>query len=347
MVTSLVPNRNPIRSVQALRVVLQLFNFRTQIISSVDGNISFKMFENISGLCGLCLLFLFAVVAGLVYEYILRFWFYFSDRNVKFVRGFPLLGSIFKSILGIEPAAIAHRRCYECFPAEKIIGIYELGGRPSFLIRDSDLIHQILVTDKDNFAGLTSFNNQYDFIAQTLFKTKWHDAGLNTDTILSDSQMNIMHSLMVKCSEQFIKTLKETDKIAKIFNSHDLLARYANDIIATAVLGIELNSMHDVDNEFFKASRSLIAFQHIDSLKFLAGLSFPSLLNLFNVPGTGDRNLDIIRQIVRRNHNNRNSEMSDMSTGVRKGQLSSEFDKTCEPIPSKFRFLYRQSKIDV
>lgn len=328
----------------------------------MDENLFLKMFETISSLCGFCLFFMFMAIAGLLYQCILRFWFYFSDRNVKFVRGLPLLGSTFKSVLGIEPAAITYRRCYDHFPSEKFIGIYDFCGRPSFLIRDPDLIKQILITDSDHFAN-------HEFFAHSLMRSKWQETRFNASPIFSGSKMRMLHSLMVKKSETFIETLKETDKIAKIFDSRDLINRYANDIIATAIFGLELNSMRDMDNEFSKASSSLIEFRYMDSLKFLANLSVPSLMTLLDVRESDEhKNLEFIRQMVKesieakRKHRVAKNDLIDMLIKARDGQLQSEeevddkvnisfaapqqstFDKSDEQIQSKFCFLEYQLK---
>lgn len=237
------------------------------------------MFETISSISG-CLLFLiFTALIALAYQLVLRYWFHFSDRNVKFIRGAPLLGSAYKSILGIEPIAISYRRCYERFSTEKFCGTYKFGGRPSYLIRDPDSIKQIFVSDADHF------DNESDLCA--------HSFG--TPAILANG-LQAMHPLMVKYSQKFIQTIKETDKIAKMFDSYDLFTRYANDIVAEAIFGIELNSLRFTDNEILKASRLLSEYRHIDSLKFLLSSSMPSISKVLNGQVKDAKSADVLRK---------------------------------------------------
>lgn len=243
---------------------------------------NFKMFETISNISGFCLFLIFTALIAISYQLVLRYWFYFSDRNVKFLRGAPFLGTNYKSILGIEPVSISFRRCYERFSSQKFCGIYKFGGRPSYLIRDPDLIKQIFVSDSDHF------DNENDLCAHFFEKP----------AALLGHGMQSMHPVMVKTSEKFIETIKETDKIAKIFDSYDLFTRYANDVIADAIFGIELNSLCAADNEVVKASRMLSEFHYIDSLKFLISSSIPSVSKVLNVQEKDAKSADILRKIA-------------------------------------------------
>lgn len=263
------------------------------------------MLDTISSYFAMFLFIAFTVLFCIVYQLVFRYWFYFNDRNVKFIRGIPLLGSTYKSVLGIEPAAISYRRCYEQFPHENFIGIYDFGGKPSYLIRSPDLVKQLLITDHDAFADHKfPIEVENDLFAHTLFGirgSKWNELRSNVSPAILNSALQGMHSLMVKSSEQFIETLKETDKTAKMFDSRDLFQRYANDIIATTAFGIEMNSMRDVDNEFFKAGSSLSEFGYVDGLKFLANVNFPSIVKLLDIRVTDERDAKFIKKTVEEN----------------------------------------------
>lgn len=298
------------------------------------------MFDTICGYGSLLLLFLLSLLFAVVYQFVLRSWFYFNDCNVKFVRGLPLLGSAYKSVIGLEPAAISYRRLYERFAAQKFIGIYDLGGRPSYLLRDPDLIKQLMITDSDHFANHRfTFENGNDLFAHTLLgmrDPKWQQMRSTAGPAFTGKRMRLMHELMVKSTEQFIVTLKETDKIAKIFDSRDLFTRYANDIIATTAFGIEMNSLRDIDNDFYRASSALSEFGFFDGLKVLASINFPTLVKLLDVRMSGTENVEYLRKIVmeifekRKGDNTVRNDMIDLLIKARDGQLErdDEDDKT-------------------
>lgn len=292
-----------------------------------------KMFDcSFSVTCVFCVC---TALLAVLYQCILRHWSYFSDRNVKFVRGIPLLGSSYKSIIGIEPAAISYRRLYERFPCVKFIGIYDFGGRPSFLIRNPDVVKQLLVTDAHHFANQhIKFDNECDLFAYNLFgenATKLNDVEMSVNSIFGGNRMHDLHTLIVNSSKKFIEILKETDKTAKMFDSRDLFSRYANDVIANAAFGIDMNSIQNIDNEFFKSGCSLSTFRHMDGLKFLASFSFPSLLNYFNRMN-GDGSIHHIRNILndtiksRKHQTSDKSDIIDLLLKAKNGQLDREVE---------------------
>lgn len=248
------------------------------------------MFE--TSFCGMFLLFAFTTLLAFVYQFVVRSWSYFSDRNIKYVRGLPLLGSGYKSILGIEPAAIAYRRCYDQFPKEKFVGIYEFGGRPSYLIRNPDLVKQLLITDFDHFVSHKVDNDRFLCTLLGLQNT--------LSPAISGNKLQSISNLMIKTSKQFTETLKVTDKTAKMFNSRVLFARYANDIIASTIFGMELNSLRDTNNELFIAGRGLNQFNYKNAMRLLASSSFPTLMKLINLFNAEDKNVEIIKKNIKK-----------------------------------------------
>lgn len=84
---------------------------------------------------------IFAVlISCFVYRFTLKTWWFFDNRNVKYHRGIPLLGSFYRSIMGLSNEASWTRNIYNQFPSERFIGIYDMMGQPSYLIRDPDLV---------------------------------------------------------------------------------------------------------------------------------------------------------------------------------------------------------------
>lgn len=105
---------------------------------------------------------------------------------------------------------------------------------------------------------------------------------------------------MIKSSEQFTKTLKDSDKTAKMFNARVLFARYANDIIASTIFGIELNSLRDTNNELFIASREFSQFNYNNAMRLLASSNFPTLMKLLNLFNAEDKNVEIIKKTIKK-----------------------------------------------
>lgn len=293
--------------------------------------------DTLSSLGGMLSLSIFLALFGLFYHFILQTWFYFSDRKVKFVRGVPLIGTAYRSLLGLEPAAISFRRCYRRYPQEKFIGMYDLGGKPLYLLRDPKLIKQVTTTDFDHFVNpKPTLGNEDDVFAHTLFGMRddeWRQMRTTMCPAFTSKRMQSMHDLMVRCCEHFLESLMETDKTAKIFDTRDLFSRYANDIIATTAFGVELNSLREPDNDFFRMGNSLAEFGYLDDLKFIANLSVPSLFKSFDFRVKRATNAQNMRTIIKQNiaaHKNRDIEQNDMIDlliKARDGQLAYDEDR--------------------
>lgn len=293
--------------------------------------------DTLSNLSGMLSLFAFIAIFGLFYHFVLRTWFYFRDRKVKFVRGLPLLGSAYRSFLGLEPAAISYRRYYRRFPHEKMIGLYDLGGKPLYLIRDPKLIKRVTTTDFDHFVNPKLSNgNDNDLFAHTLFgmrDQKWREMRATMSPAFGNKQIASIHNLMVHCGQQFVESLKENDKTAKMFDTRDLFSRYANDIIATTAFGVELNSLKEPDNDFFRVGNSLGEFRCTDGLKLLANLSMPTLFKSLDVRVIRDKNAQFMRSIVKQNiterssQNTKRNDMIDLLMKARDGKLQIEGDE--------------------
>lgn len=60
----------------------------------------------------------------------------------------------------------------------------------------------------------------------------------------------------------------------------DTVTRYTNDVIASSAFGIEVNSLKNKDNEFYKLGKLASDFSGIVMLKFIGFSLFPKLMNV-------------------------------------------------------------------
>lgn len=216
-----------------------------------------------------------AVLISVFYQYVIRTWTYFIERNVKFIRGFPLLGSAYRAVAGLEAPAISYQRCYDQYPAERFIGIYDIAGRPLYLLRDPKLIAQIQTMHSDNFMP----------------KMSGACRGNETD-------VKRLHGIVDNCSERFVEAIKETDRNAKLFDARDLFTRYANDVIAATAFGIELNSMRQPSCEM------LLIDNLVGQSSFNRSISqsVKVLLQLINVSiEKSERKVSLLENVAKRN----------------------------------------------
>lgn len=98
---------------------------------------------------------------------------YWAKRNVKYISPFPIIGSIWKSVVGLQSFAEEIDALYNAFPEERYVrklhviinfiierilfnllryvGLFLFNLTPVLFIRDPELIKQITVKDFDTF----------------------------------------------------------------------------------------------------------------------------------------------------------------------------------------------------
>ncbi|KAJ2949665.1 hypothetical protein O0L34_g15591 [Tuta absoluta] len=86
-----------------------------------------------------------------VYWYITRNFNFWKNRNVAFVEPVPFFGNIKESALKQKFIGEILQDIYAKFPKEKVVGIYTM-TTPALLLRDPDIIKQVMIKDFDLFA---------------------------------------------------------------------------------------------------------------------------------------------------------------------------------------------------
>lgn len=94
------------------------------------------------------------------------------------------------------------------------------------------------------------------------------------------SKMRHMFSLIAHISNDYITQLKNSIKTEREVDLKDFSNKFANDVIAKCAFGINVNSLSDGDNEFFKMGQYITNFGPIQQLKFLGFSVFPKIMNV-------------------------------------------------------------------
>lgn len=297
------------------------------------------LIENVIGFFGGTRLFLLSVLLFyLVYEFVLKSWFFFQKRNVKFRRGLPILGTYWRSFI-FESVVYTHRRVYKQFPNERFFGIYDLFGRPTYFIRDPELIKKITITDFDHFTDrIFHFNEKDDpLTAFSVFgmpgNERWRQMRATLSPAFTASKMKLMHSLINECALDLVDAIK--CDVDKIYRSKDLFAIFASDIIASCAFGIKVNSANDKNNEFFKMGRAITTFTPLKSIKFLCTVGFPRMAKFLKFSLVDNEPANFMRKIIQQNISERlerntvRNDMIDLLISAQQGKLdcnASEFE---------------------
>lgn len=306
------------------------------------------MFE----LNGLTLPLAFALVfcgfVRVVYLLIIKNWNYFSERNiVAYERGLPVIGTFFgdtQTLLGKKSFAEASQDVYNKHPDRRFVGIYDLGGRPSFLLCDPELVNKISIKDFDHFVNhFFQLDKTLDpLMGRTLFSMvnqPWRDMRSTLSPLFTGSKMRHMLTLMIDCVgdfNTFIRSdiLSTSDKNSREYDMMNLTMRLTNDIIGSTAFGIQINTLKEPDNEFYKMGKE-IAYA-ATSLKTLVLLSWPKLASIFKLKILTDRHDSFFRNVIKNTLEERQkkkivrNDMLHLLMLAKEGKLNEEKDVECD-----------------
>ncbi|XP_037049482.1 probable cytochrome P450 9f2 [Bradysia coprophila] len=198
---------------------------------------------------------------------------FFSEKNIKFVRGIPVLGSLWPSFFGLEHFTASFEKIYTKYPDERIVGFYDLYNSPKYMIRDVELIKQIAIKDFDYFVNHSFYvdDNNDPFFGRSLFvlrDQRWRKMRATLSPAFTGRKMRLMFNLTNEVADAFGKYLKcDLVNGQKDYDMKDVLTRFCNDVIASTAFGLNVNSIKDRKNEFYKVAKSISEFGFVEMLK--------------------------------------------------------------------------------
>lgn len=281
----------------------------------------------------------FALVSLLIYKHAIRTWSFFSDRNVNLVRGYPILGTFTSAMIDRKVMVEEVQRIYNQYPDDRYIGMYELGGKPSVMICDAELVKAVTIKDFDAFTDRIfhideSLDPLMSRALSLMHDQKWRDMRSVLSPLFTGSKMRMMLSLMTDSIHDFTATIRQeiSEKSAKgaahEFHMMSLLETIANDVIATCVFGVQTNSLKEKDNEFYAAGKGIAAA--VESGKILIVSRLPAIAKFFQIKVIEQKYNDFFRNIVRssieqrKKHNIARPDMIQLMFAAQQSKLDSK-----------------------
>lgn len=250
-----------------------------------------------------------SIIILIIYQYIIKNWNFFTKQNVKFIRGAPFLGVYGWAFLSQEDFTATYKRCYDTYPNEQVIGIYEMGGKPTYIIRDPEFIKRICC---DDFEYFMNHHFQINVQSDSLFSRslyllrgqRWLEMRSILNSAFVDNKARLMFSLLTDTSHTFSRDLRNQLRAADNTyecDAKDLVTRYICDAIGSCSFGINVNSLKDRNNEFYKTGISITTFNYWTTFMFLLFGCVPKLMNFLQVQIFQQQDIDYLRRIVNGN----------------------------------------------
>lgn len=250
-------------------------------------------------------LFALGVIAlYLFYKWTTATFDFFTKRNIPFERPIPIFGNLGGIVFGRETVLDVARKLYTKYKSQKFYGTFNL-RTPILTIADPDLIKQIGVKDFASFPNHRTFIEPEDHVllATSIFflkDQKWKDMRTTLSPAFTGNKLRQMLTLISKCCRNGCDYLREkTSKDDGVdLDINEFFIRYTVDVMATTAFGVEINSLKDVDNDFYRIAQQVTPVSLWATIRIFLCLSCRKLMRFLKVSMVDDSILDYFKKLV-------------------------------------------------
>ncbi|XP_059225821.1 uncharacterized protein LOC106092109 [Stomoxys calcitrans] len=221
------------------------------------------------------------------------FWFkakfnYWSHLKVPHAKKSPLSGNIFDFLFTKTNFAFHLKSIYDDpkFADEAAVGVFGVIN-PGLLIRDPNLVKQMLIKDFDKFSnravqcdtshddigGLSMFFAPYSY---------WKDIRSKICPVFSSGKLKSMYPLLQTVANRLEENLQQRGDMFAEDLKH-LSTRYTTDATSTTILGFQSNALLDANDAIHLETLKISKFNMSRAFSFMCLTFMPQLAKLFRV----------------------------------------------------------------
>ncbi|XP_055588753.1 cytochrome P450 9b2-like [Uranotaenia lowii] len=240
-------------------------------------------------------LLLVPIVLFLLYRWTVRNNKYFEKLKIPFVKPYPLFGALWPVFSRKSHPCDALTLGYDQFPKNRFSGYFEF-HRPAILLHDPELVKQIAIKDHEQFPDHDTFCPvEVDpFVGRVIFfetGQTWKKSRKNQSPLFTSSKMSNMFVLVSEHVKAAVGRLVDDSKASSmVVEGYDLFSRMTNDVMTLVSLGIDVDSVHDRENDFYRNSLQITENVGFQQLKFFLLTVLPvRLFTLFRISILSDK----------------------------------------------------------
>ncbi|KAK1132498.1 hypothetical protein K0M31_013881 [Melipona bicolor] len=205
---------------------------------------------------------LIAAVLVLLYYYSKIKLSYWKKRGVKGPKPLPFLGNFKDVLLAKECTTDCFQKAYNEFKDEPMVGVYG-GHEPLLILRDLDLIKDVLIKDFNKFAQRTHGSvREVEPLSEQMFRLdaeRWRPLRVKLSPFFSSGKLKEMFSLMVDCANTFDNYLEKLAEKGEPVEFRDTAAKFTTDMIAACAFSLRANALTDENSQFRKMGKRALA----------------------------------------------------------------------------------------
>ncbi|XP_045464627.1 cytochrome P450 9e2-like [Harmonia axyridis] len=281
---------------------------------------------------------LLSILIILVYFLAIKPFNYWRERGVKTERVIPVFGDNFGVMFGLESFIDQTKRMYNTLPNERYYGLYQF-SLPTLVIRTPDLIKKLCVKDFEYFLNRRNLTPEgCDVLfSKNLINLKgqsWKDMRSTLSPTFTSSKMKSMFVLICHNAKLFTEHFLEKKEDLIEVEFKDSICRFTSDVIASSAFGLQVDSLKDRNNTFFKMGRESLDFTSIRlKIAFCIYQVSPKLASILKIPIITKKVQDFFINLVkdtlrmREEKNIKRPDVLGLLLDARKGQLDTKEDQ--------------------
>lgn len=249
----------------------------------------------------------FIVLCLAIYFYLTEKFKYWEKAGVKSRPTNLIFGNILGVITLKESIGQFHTSLYRQFKDVPYVGYYVM-SKPALLIKDAELVKNVLIKDFDSFAkndfevdkDLDPLLSRNPFV---LHGDAWkHTRNLITPAF-SSGKMKLMFPLMEEVTNNLNNYVSKN--IQSSLEAKDMCARFTTDNVATCAFGLEAYSFTDQDGQFREMGKKIFAIDTMTGLKLMIAFLYPGLVKMLQIRMIPSEPTDYFTSIVKQTMDHR------------------------------------------
>nr|XP_012224505.1 PREDICTED: cytochrome P450 6k1-like [Linepithema humile]XP_012224506.1 PREDICTED: cytochrome P450 6k1-like [Linepithema humile]XP_012224507.1 PREDICTED: cytochrome P450 6k1-like [Linepithema humile] len=217
------------------------------------------------------------------YLFMTRKFNYWKNRGVTELQPTPFFGNFTDCMLFKKSPGYLMKDFYDQGKGLPYLGFFIL-DKPVLLIRDRELVKDVLIKDFNYFADRYSTADTKDRMGYVnLFFLKnpaWKILRGKLTPFFSSGKLKKMFELMVEVAKNVDTCLESLELVGegKEMEVKDITAKYSIDMIACTAFGFNVNSLNNPDAEFLKYAKIIFEIDIVRGLEFFAMFFLPSII---------------------------------------------------------------------
>ncbi|XP_021934430.1 cytochrome P450 6k1-like [Zootermopsis nevadensis] len=222
-----------------------------------------------------------SIVLAALYVYFKISYSYWEKRGVFTLKPKAPFGNFSYSLLFGKNPEYEVTEFYKAFEGHRIGGLYRFTN-PSLLVRDTDIMKDILVKDfKNYFARGLKFDEESEPLNGHLFSIsgpKWRNLRVKMTPIFTSGKIKTMFGSVVECGKELHTSLQKIVRNGETIEVKDFLARYSTDVISLCAFGIQCNCLKNPNADFRNWGRKVFEPHFRQRLTSILNILYPSLV---------------------------------------------------------------------